>query len=526
MTDVGDDPLSQSFYRAYKPFRNSIQLLGLKESLETIWRYSSHLSGDLILPRSLHGLGPRGLPLDIKDYVHHWELAVLAREVLLNASIRGHKSLIDIKVLSPVINQIKDLSSFSAETADVRQLLLHLHRLAHQQFPVQRGIQVADLMRHKLIFEHPDMEQVFLRGIGLSPAVFQFLGFAVATLVKAAPKLVTSTDYTPFGISNEQRDKFFSRLIGSRTLLKERIEEMRRYGRSWAYTINPLESTPLVNLDPARPERVYCPIPGLVLRRVTSGVYYDLNRTKGFENSFGRAFEDYVGLVLRKSCTMPGRWQVHKPAPYRVKKQEHHGVDWILTDGTANLFIECKATRIKAEAVGAESHSDVQATVARLADMVVQNYRNISEALSGITDWPKNTLPTFSLITTLEDFITFGSAVAGPVREKVVEGLKAKGLSGQLVERIPYSLVSAAEFEGICSVLNEHTAFDLFSKKHEGEHADWLFSAFCLQPAYRDAWARAGRLHADAFNSFRQQVNEMSSDLVRANRAGDAEKEK
>jgi len=521
MNGLTTDPISQAFFKAYKPFRNGLRTLSLEESLFFIWQYSAHLSHDLTLPPMYHGFGRDGDPIDIRDSVYPWELAVLAREVLLNASRRGQASLEKLPVLSRAINGIKNLSSFGAESTDRQQLLLHLHRLAHQQFPVQRGVQVGDLMRYKLIFEHPAMEDVFETGIGLSPKMFYFLGFSVAGAVKSRPKFVTSRDYSSFGISHIQRDHFFSRMVGSVSMLKSRIVESQRFGRAWAFTVNPLESTPLVNVDPSFPDRVYCPIPSLVLRRITSGAYYDLVRADGFQQAFGSAFEDYIGLVMRESCTKPVPWEIHKPKPYRVaKKKTHHGADWILTDGTANLFIECKAARIRAVAVSAETYTDVEMTVQRLADMVVQNYANIFEALSGLTDWRKNDLPNFSVITTLEDFIPFGEAVAQPVRMKVRDELRSKGLPESMVDDVPYCLVSAAEFEGICAVLNDYSVLELFNKKNSGECSQWLFSAFCMQPDYREAYARSRVLHNAEYFAFWRQMDHMSGGQFSIRRPG------
>lgn len=366
-------------------------------------------------------------------------------------------------------------------------------------------------MRYKWIFEHPGMADVFSRSIGLSPRMFYFLGFSVAGGVKRRARFVTSADYTPFGISHHQRDLFFSKLLAPASLLKSRMIETQRFGRAWGFTVNPLESTPLVSIHPDYPDRALCPIPSFVLRRITSGTYFDLIRADGFEQGFGAAFEDYIGLVMRKSCHKAVPWEIHKPKPYRaLKKKTHHGADWILSDGTANLFIECKATRIRAVAVAAETYADVEKTVQRLAEMVVQNYANISEALAGLTDWNRNTLPNFSVIVTLEDFITFGEAVAQPVRESVMDGLRAKKLPETLVDDVPYCLISAAEFEGMCAVLNEHSVFELFSKKNTGEPSDWLFSAFCMQPEYREAYARARLLHGDDYLAFWHEIDEMS----------------
>ena len=512
---TNQDAIAQAFFTSYKPFRNAVRTLGLQESLLILWQYSAHLSGDVELSPLTLGLNKRGLPLNISTHIHHWDLAILAREVLLHASTAGSASLRELPVFSRLYNKVIELSSFRPVASDLQQLLLHMHRLAHQQFPIQRGVQVADLMRYKRIFEHRAMNELFKNKIGLTPEAFYFLGITTAGALKFKPVFSITNDYTSFGISNDQRDLFFSRLTESTTALKEKIRKAQRFGRSWAFTINPLQQTPLVCIDQKMPHRVLCPIPGLVLRRITSSVYYDLVAAEGFGDGFGTAFEEYVGWVISKSWARTTPWKIHKTKPYQVAKgKTHHGTDWILSDNTANLFIECKATRIRAEAISAEDESDVEKTVQRLAAMVVQNYANISEALSGITDWELNGLPSYSVVVTLEDFITFGGALAKPIRDRVIEGLRAKNLSESLLTQVPYSLVSAAEFEGICAVLNEHTAFDVFTHKNEGEHERWLFAAFCRQPTYRDAWARSAQLHRDDFTNYMQQTNEISDGLL------------
>lgn len=509
MTDAIQDPLTPGFSEAYKSYSKFLKFLGTEESLVALWRYSVHLSDDVKLPLLFHGLDRRGMPFDINRFVYPWELEILAREVLLHSSPRGKVSLLTLPTLARAINPIKRLSSFGAETMDIEELMLQVHRLAHQQFPVQRGVQLSDLMRYRLIFENADVQDVFLRGIGIHPRVFFFLGAAVAAGLMSRPNLVTTNDYTPFGISHEERDKFFELMVISLPLLRQRILETQQFGRSWAYTTNPLAYTPLVSLDPTYPERVYGPIPTTVLRRVTSGVYYDLVKTKGFENAFGSAFENYIGLVLSKSkkCNRP--WEIYKPQPYRIQKSVYHGSDWILSEGTASIFIECKAARITAKAKEAQTSGDVDSVAQRLANMVVQNYANISHALSGLTDWKTNSLPTYNLVATLEDFIAFG-AVAPRVRTKVIEGLRNKQLPEELLETIPYFLVSASEFEGICSVLNHVSAFELFSEKNKGEQREWLFSSFFWQERYLDAWSTARRLHADEFAAWRRQIDDMS----------------
>ncbi|MFY1869125.1 hypothetical protein ACOTEK_26415 [Achromobacter xylosoxidans] len=511
MTDVAEESMSRAFYRAYKPLRNLLRKLSLEESLIALWQYSAHLAGDVRLPALFHGVDRRGAPLDIAKSVHPWELSILAREVILHASAEGRLSLLDLPTFANAINRIKDLSAFGAETMGLDGLMLQMHRLAHQQFPVQRGIQLVDLTRYRLIFEHHAVKQLFTNGIGVTSENFFFLGFAVAASLISKPRFVTSTDFTPFGISDAQRDAFFHLLVAEASTLRRMCEEKQKFGRTWAYTTTPLAYAPLVNVDPKYPQRVYGPVPSMVLRRITSGIYYDLVNLSGFNHAFGPAFDHYIGLVMRKTFSSHPTWQVQKPKPYRIKKRgDLDGADWILSDGTATLFIECKAARPQARSIEAEATRDVEQTTDRLAAMIVQNYENISHALAGMTAWQPNELPVYNLVVTLEDFIAFGAVIAPPVRAKVHDTLKRKGLPAQLIEEVPYSLVSAREFEGTCTVVREFSLGEIFAQKNTGECSEWLFSTFCMQPRYLEAWGQSRRLHADEFEAWKVRIDEMS----------------
>ncbi|OCZ85229.1 hypothetical protein A7P25_06520 [Achromobacter xylosoxidans] len=390
--------------------------------------------------------------------------------------------------------------------------MLQIHRLAHQQFPLQRGVQLIDLMRYRLIFEHDAVRQLFANGIGITSENFFFLGFAVAASLMNKPRFVTTTDFTPFGISDDQRDKFFKLIVGHISSVRRMCEEKQKFGHAWAYTTNPLAYAPLVNVDTRHPERVYGPVPGMVLRRITSGIYYDLVNLQGFNHAFGLAFDHYIGLVMRKTFESAPSWQVQKPTPYRIKNRgDLDGADWILSDCTATVFIECKAARPSAKVIEAETESDVEQTIDRLAAMIVQNYQNIYHALAGLTEWRETKTPVYNLVVTLEDFIAFGAVIAPPVRSKVEERLQRKGLPARLVDDVPYSLVSAHEFEGICSVLRTFSVNEVFVQKNAGECREWLFSTFCMQPPFLEAWGDSRRLHADVFEEWRTRVDEMSA---------------
>jgi hypothetical protein len=82
--------------------------------------------------------------------------------------------------------------------------------------------------------------------------------------------------------------------------IRQSLEGPQRYDESWAYSWNALEATLLVRLRDNRLHEFLCPVPDLILRRVTEGLFYDRGKSKlAFGNAYGHAFERYVGDVLR-----------------------------------------------------------------------------------------------------------------------------------------------------------------------------------------------------------------------------------
>lgn len=145
-------------------------------------------------------------------------------------------------------------------------------------------------------------------------------------------------------------------------------------------------------------------------KRVSQGLFYEIYQAEGFSNPFGASFQVYLGEVL--SETFPGpRFTIYEEREYKVGRNRKDGVDWILTDDQANLFIECKAKRMTVGAKSAVDPAIIGQQVDYLAKAVIQLYKNISDALAGHTHWPRNDRPIFPpLVVTLEDWYLFGSS--------------------------------------------------------------------------------------------------------------------
>jgi hypothetical protein len=165
------------FYEDYKPFRNYTRRLSLVESLIDVWRYSVHILNDAPLPTDYAIGKPPFEP--IKRIVWPWELEILAREIVLNATTKGDCSLRRWNNLAEAINHIKRLDNEAYKAfGEQRDVLLEMHRIVHRQFPWQIRIGVNPLMRALRIFGRCGVEAIVIREFGLTIRQLLLIGTA------------------------------------------------------------------------------------------------------------------------------------------------------------------------------------------------------------------------------------------------------------------------------------------------------------------------------------------------------------
>jgi hypothetical protein len=116
-----------------------------------------------------------------------------------------------------------------------------------------------------------------------------------------------------------------------------------------------------------------------------------------------------------------------------------------------------------------------------MATAIVQNYKNIQDAITGKTHWKPNDKPIYSLIVTLEDWFIFTPEIVRPLNELIVDGLKEAGLNADLLEKQPYTVASIQEFEMTGQIIEKISIEKFFSKKTDKEHRSWSVSPFSSQ---------------------------------------------
>lgn len=464
-----------SIHDAYKPLRNYLRKCALEPTLIDVWQLSQHVSnpGAMSAPSQV---GER--PYSLEGLLFPWDMPAIAREVLLHAQQSGgEKRLNSLASIQKVVNSLRNIGDEGSKLRLTEQddVFNELLRISHHQFPWQQGNIYRSLIRYFKIFDAPGVAVILERHTGLTAVEFFFLGIALVGHLVRRFDINSSQDYREFGIPEAKASAFFSRLSINITELRELLASHQVDG-TWDYGWNPLEATPLVALDPKNPNRLYCPVPALLLRRFSTGLYYDLVKVPGFSNAFGASFEAYIGEVLTVAYQNKPT-NILPETPYLVGRNTHHGPDWIACDNDGNLIIDCKTKRLP-HAARQAGDIELLAEVEKIAAAVVQNYKNILEAQQGLTSWKPNGHPIVPLVITLEDWFFLGPRLHELLEISVHSQLVAEGLNTQLMETMPYAVMSCREFEFCIGVVSEVGITKFFQGKRNGECLQWMWREY------------------------------------------------
>ena len=502
-------------YAAYKTVRNRGREFNYLDSLAHIWVYMQHMAATprRPLPQGYGMPGPFGILQELQPQIlpaHHLDLAL--REILIHAQMRapGTRSLGRWNDLATFINTVKAHGESAARSDDERAIYDTLHRLVHQQLPWQTTVLKRDMVRMWMMMQSPEVRRRVEATLGMTVDQYYFMAFANIAKADKDWRWSRFCHYREYGIEDAAAAGFYARLSDSPEGHRAAQQQAQVHDAEWEYSWNPLQARPIIHLPTPSGLDYACPAPLHLHRRLFSGVFYDLVNTAGFPEALGDAYDALTGLTLRRGCPA---LNATKPAPYPGPRGvQHHGADWWGCDGTANVFVECKTKRMAAAARVLRDPAILEREIGTMARAVVQNYRNIQEALDGRAGWTRNELPIYSIITTLEDWILFSPTSRRMLDAAIEQQMRAHGLDLGLLARAPYTICCAYELEELVFAWADHGVQAVMTAKHDGQRDRWMIGPF-LQDTYATADTRQ-RAH-DLFTPESETLHATIMDIAR-----------
>lgn len=486
-------------YEYYKPLRNFTRKLHVKNSLLNIWQLIGNINGKFVLPIDFQYL-PGG---SIKRYVYEWELALLAREIILNSGDKEERSLMKYKDFVIIANLIKKTTEEQSKLYINNENILHeVHRISQQQFPFQKSD--LKIYRFLKIFRYSSLEDVFLDVTGLSIKKFFFLALSVSGNFMGKPIFNISQDYSGYGITNIERDAFFSLVTTNISNIREKTKSLQEYNENWSYTFNPLLATPLVVIDDDFPNMVLCPIVSYFNSRISEGLIFDIFRKRsGSEAAYGEAFEEYVFDITKSLITKP-EILVVRGEEYYVGKNLKHGVDINISDDRHAMLVECKAKRLNLNSRYQGKENALDADLKMLAKFVAQNYKNIIDIVNNNTNWVFGGRELYPVVVSLMECYIWTEPLQKKLDDYVVEKLNSFNVNPEIIALYPYTLMTIEEYEMSIQVINKIGFQQFFAEKNEPEYAYWTIESF-VRDKYKNLLAtfRLECLHDEVEHLFR-----------------------
>lgn len=497
-------------YSLYKPLRNAIRKVELQDSLLVLWNYAQNISFGRTIdwsPRVLSAFRSRDV-LQKKRAFAEWDIEHLVREVIINSPRCAQigSTFRDARCLALCIAKLK---TFHEEVYKLYGSELNVfdefRRMAHQQF-VWTSYAPSQflILRYAKIYGHADLKPVFERVFGLS--LHQFLVASMAAFgffCETSPALPLPPQVIGIReLSTELVERFFSFFSLPFDTLKTKLANEQQLSENYAFAYSSLRADPLIEMEWDGRPHIVCPMPILFLWAVTQGVYYRLTAEPGLDHAIGTAFESYVGDVLEQVGALGRPFTVVREREFKSETGHRRGVDWVMADASAALFVECKTKRLVQKAKEDLVPPDAMyRDLDRLAEAVVQVYKFTEQYGRGNYPafTPEPDLRVFPIVVTMEEWYLIGPEVRAYVRDKVLEGLRDHGISESRLDEMPYTTCSIGEFEGLCQLLQVIPIGELMHEwTTSAEYDEWQFDAF-VRDRYGERFVETKGLFADEF---------------------------
>ena len=491
-------------YDLYKPLRNELSQLALFPSLRVIWAWMQQLQfgqdfpADIEVPHQIR----RVLRSPTRG-IYEWELALLAKELLVSAPENGPVDLHSWERFSSALNKLKDLGNGVSQHYEPlfrQHIFIEMYRIAHQQFWWQRTLRLdSEVTRYLKIFGAPDLDAILQQRLGMSAQVLFTIGLSVSGHFLSDFELSAPVTFDIYGVTGEQIALFFAKYCKPLAEMQVRCREAQSFDENFIYAFNPLIQFPLVWYRAGDQIRIVAPVPRYLIRRFTEGVYYDILGTPGFDAAFGDSYQAYVGDVLAAVNTSRSL-TITAEREYLVGKDKKRSVDWTVSDSTGELFIECKTKRLRLEAkIALSDQTPLRSELAKLTEFALQIYKTLIDALAGrYSHWTPTGKPLYPVIVTLEEWFVFGQKLDGEIDARIRSEFQSHGMDLQLLETYPLTICSVGEFERLMALVAMKGVSTVMAERLSPKRKLWLLHSALLDAFPEDFPQTRGNLFPEA----------------------------
>lgn len=342
-----------------------------------------------------------------KAPIFPWAIETLLNELLVAEKNFGvwprmaARSFYGIAEASDALATVEDLAHATLPT-EARGFSM-LGRISQRQFEWQRGdISLPMLYRSHYLYGGELFQAHFWDKHNLPLEEFSYACFIIYLLSQEAPYFVSPENVERFGLGRETPRAVLDLISLPISDARLKAPTMRANGNDPAYKPSIFRQCPVIRFE----EFYTAPLPGLIMRRATSGLFYDLAGANGaIRNEVAARFEGYCRLLLSSMLTP---LEISPEFKYRLRGQWMRSPDVIASEqGKIRLIIECKAARMPVPARFAAKPQLADAGgYKELAHGVFQIWRFVSHSRLGVTKNSQCSPGVVGLVVTLDTWLS------------------------------------------------------------------------------------------------------------------------
>jgi hypothetical protein len=451
---------SIDYFEHFKPIRNKIRKLNLFETLA-----------------ELHALlnSKQGMLPEVAEFFYV--------NVLLYAQENSPAHKKARKYLQEILNDIVDLDNLNATQNMAFNVWRFLHTLMLNQLKASHQDFFSGLYKYYFIFSTPKIAAHVESKIGISYKDFFMCAFWYYA------KFKQNYIQKRANFIGLYKNTIFSAVNMDRTLalLAKPLDELRAILKSEVkYDHNLFILHGQVHLTHpifTKGDDLYCIYPDQLLHQFTAGMYYITQIYEpayGLADTFGKAFENYVGLILGK-INHKSSFNVQEEIVYKIGNKNLKTSDWIISSAKELVFIECKTKRLRLTSKRIES---IEMTLEEdrnfIASAVLQMYKvydHYSKNLITGLAFESN-LKFTPIVVTLEEWYAGGPEMNDRIEQEVKRLLLKNGLSDSLVEEHEFKVYSISSFEYDVQLMFNMGFHHFFDKRRNHEITEEILRDF------------------------------------------------
>jgi hypothetical protein len=378
-----------------------------------------------------------------------------------------------------IINQLR-----LAEEAEEKVLLnsgnilLEVPRLAHKQFMWQRIMfEPARLYRYYFVYGQGKCAEYFEQKYGLT--INDFAVGCIGLYVLAIRNAWQGFPIIPLDwpLRKDLFEKTLSivslEMQATRADTTKRIAEVAAPEKAKiAYLPSSLRRFPIIT-SAKHNNQMIAPLPQLIIFRMTSGLYYDLQGGPQalIEEANGR-FEEFCKKLIDARCP---RFEVLREHGYAISKARTYKTPDLLLkdDNVVTVVFECKATKLTFEAqFGDDPYAEAPKAYNQIAKGISQLWKFFSRARRGVYTQEKVDPAARAVILTMENWWQLDRTQLTTLRAEAIKlcADEPEMLSEDMRDVI---FTSIEDLDDVLAVSNEDEFLETLANSQKEEFFGW-----------------------------------------------------